>query len=475
VTAFNSFVLNFVVNAIWQVAVVAALAALGNWLLSHVASARQRHFVWVAALVLSVALPLWSALPLPRSTLSLPQFAAPIAALPIAVLNAGTLAQTSPAPATPQQAGNRSRWRDLPFGKIIVGLYLLFLLYRVARLGRAWRLTTAIRQGAFPVAASTALEEALAHCRTTLGLNKVALFGSPSVAVPVTLGLGQPIIILPESLIAETSVDLLRAALGHELAHIQRRDFAWNLFYELLFLPISFHPAAVLVKRRINETRELACDETVSELLLDAQVYARSLVSLANSSSLPTHPTYILGVNDANILEERVMKLLAKKPFANTRRTTVLLGITLFTLAMAGAGAATLPLNIQPEKGSQNQNNNAAATRFVGRWKGFVESNPNNRTHEIIFTLEGEKLVGSMSVGNNEFKPLPPLKVSERDVSWKEKDPNHPKLVLVTQVRLISEDEILFEAINPFDYYGGKGEERLLEVHPTTWTLNRQK
>ena len=57
-TAFNGFMLNFVAKAIWQVAVVAALAALGNSLLSRRVAARQRHYVWVAALVVSVALPL---------------------------------------------------------------------------------------------------------------------------------------------------------------------------------------------------------------------------------------------------------------------------------------------------------------------------------------------------------------------------------------------------------------------------------
>jgi beta-lactamase regulating signal transducer with metallopeptidase domain len=44
-------------------------------------------------------------------------------------------------------------------------------------------------------------------------------------------------------------------------------DGKGNRQSQRVFLLISFHPAAVLMKRRINETRELACDETVSELL----------------------------------------------------------------------------------------------------------------------------------------------------------------------------------------------------------------
>jgi beta-lactamase regulating signal transducer with metallopeptidase domain len=137
-------------------------------------------------------------------------------------------------------------------------LDLLFLLYRAQKLWRAWRLTSAIRQSAVPIAAFEALQSALEHCRTTLGVSEVALLRSPSVAVPVTMGLRRPVIILPERLLSETGTDLLSAALGREMAHVKRRDFAWNLIYELLFLPVSFHPAAALVERRIAAARRHA-------------------------------------------------------------------------------------------------------------------------------------------------------------------------------------------------------------------------
>lgn len=459
-TPIRDFALNFVVNALWQVAFVAAIAAFGHWLLLRGASARYRHFVWVVALMLSIALPLWSALPLERTALTVMIFPAPVTAP-----NAGNPTESGSIQVAPQQPVNNSTWRQFPFGRIFVGLYLLFLLYRIHKLWRAWRLTSAIRQSAAPVTVSDTLKTVMERCQTSLGVGEVALFGSPSVSAPVTVGLRRPIIILPERLLSETATDLLSAALGHELAHIKRRDFAWNLVYELLFLPISFHPTAALVKRRIHETRELACDEIVSASLMEAQPYANALVKLASFAAAANHPTYILSVSDANILEERVMKLLEKKPTIHSRRATALLAVSLFALALLGAGAAAIPLSVQQEKSTTNE----LAARLVGRWKAIISR---DRIHELIFTMEGEKLVGSMRVGDDAFKPLPALKVSDKDVSWKEKDTTRPGLVLVTNVRLMSEDEILFEAVNPFDYYGA---EKLLEVHPTTWTLKRQK
>src|SRR6185369_11109186 len=50
-------------------------------------------------------------------------------------------------------------------------------------------------------------------------------------------------------------------AIGHEFIHVARHDYVLNLIYELIFVPISFHPAAALLRRRVKQTRELCCDE----------------------------------------------------------------------------------------------------------------------------------------------------------------------------------------------------------------------
>ena len=103
---------------------------------------------------------------------------------------------------------------------------------------------------------------------------------SPELSGPVTAG---RTIIVPGTLVQETSEDVLTTAIGHEMAHIARRDFYWNLLYELLLLPLSFHPIAWLMRAEIGRTRELACDELVTLRLMDASTYARSVMSIAAS------------------------------------------------------------------------------------------------------------------------------------------------------------------------------------------------
>jgi hypothetical protein len=207
------------------------------------------------------------------------------------------------------------------------------------------------------------------------------------------------------------------------------------------------------MKRRIHETRELACDETVSELLLDAQAYARSLVSLANSSFSTGQTTYILGVNNADILEERVMKLLAKQTSVNTRRATALLGITLFVMALAGAVAAAFPINIRQNR----EQSVATAKRFVGAWKNTNPEPPVENAY--VFMLEGSQLRGTsrtvmyekpapgsvaeLKLVIDDYSPLANLIVEDATITWKftpENSPTHH-----WRASLMNEDDLLVE------------------------------
>src|SRR6185295_8620294 len=124
--------------------------------------------------------------------------------------------------------------------------------------------------------------------------------------------------------------------------HVARRDYVLNLIYELLFIPVSFHPAAALLRRRVRETRELCCDELVAERIVNAEVYALSLVRLA-SSAPPLRRLSVsttVGIADADILEARIMSLL-RKPKLNTRwKKLLLVAVALLLLVPCLAAAA---------------------------------------------------------------------------------------------------------------------------------------
>src|SRR6185503_9381004 len=133
----------------------------------------------------------------------------------------------------------------------------------------------------------------------------------------------------------EEDVDLLSSALGHELVHVARRDYILNLVYELIYLPISFHPAAAMLRRRIKQTRELCCDEVVARKLMAPEVYARSLVRLVGSVPLAGRlvSDTTIGITDADILEVRIMTLLKSSKLSTRRKTLLLIAACLLLAA----------------------------------------------------------------------------------------------------------------------------------------------
>ena len=336
----SQLLLTFLFNAFWQIALIAAFASLGSWLLRN-SFARYRHWVWATALCLAFLVPAFTTsrtlidnITQPNTPITFARQSSPIfaneAVPPLPEIESSTLASTFKI--------NQS------LGLTILGIYFAFLLYSIFKLIQAWQTTRTIRRRATEIEPNENVAQVIHRCELEFGARagSVKVFRSDTLPVPVTAGLFNPVIILPESLLLEGNVELLTSAIGHEFVHVARRDYVLNLIYELLFVPVSFHPAAALLRRRVRETRELCCDELVTERILNPEVYARSLVKLAS----PAPPlrrlsvTTTVGIADADILEARIMSLL-KKPNLHTRwKKSLLIVVSLLLLVPCAAAAA---------------------------------------------------------------------------------------------------------------------------------------
>jgi beta-lactamase regulating signal transducer with metallopeptidase domain len=335
----SELLLTFLLNAVWQIALIGALASLGAWLLRQSAT-RYQHWLWVAALCLSLLVPAATAY---RALPSAPL----LSGHGTTQFNIATPVSIDPSPSferTPAIASNSALQLNSRLAWVLLSLFAAFVLFRSFRLAQAWFTTRKVRQAAVELEGDVAVEAIMRDCAKRLNLrpDRVAVCSSESVAVPVTIGVIRPVIILPESLLREGDKDLLTSAIGHEFIHVARYDYVLNFVYELLFLPVSFHPAAALLRRRIKQTRELVCDELVAERILNAQVYARSLVALA-SSAPPLRRlsvTTTVGIADADILEARIMSLLSKPKLNRRWKKSMLVGVSLLLLVPSLAAAA---------------------------------------------------------------------------------------------------------------------------------------
>ncbi len=347
----SQLLLTFLLNSLWQIALIASLAALGSWLLRD-SVARYRHWLWVSALCLSFAVPFTTSLRTLGNTPSLP----PPNSYPVLLTEELQPFQQQNF-SEPSFALPATFQLNQSLGYFLLALFGAFLLYRIFKLFQAWQNTRTIRRLAVELEPNDLVAEVISTCerQVATGSRPVKLLRSETLPVPVTIGLFHPVIILPEPLLREGNIDLLTSAIGHEFIHVARLDYVLNFIYELLFVPISFHPAAALLRRRIKQTRELCCDELVAERILNAEVYARSLVRLA-SSAPPLRRlsvTTTVGIADADILEARIMSLL-KKPELNTRWKKLLLVVVSLLLLVPCVAATSFASRFDVEANAQD-------------------------------------------------------------------------------------------------------------------------
>jgi HEAT repeat protein/beta-lactamase regulating signal transducer with metallopeptidase domain len=334
--------------------------------------------------MLSLALPLWGLLDFqkgaPVNTTEGPAVAVP------ARESMTSTQDPSPAPAVTANAeASGLRLEDLlktvrrpvvTSSSLALGIalaYALFLLYRLGVLCRAWLQAQGFRRSASGRELPPLLAAVGVRCQEAFGLKHVPLLFSTSATTPATVGAWKPVIILPESLYASTSEETLATMLGHEMAHIARRDYALNLVYEFLFLPISFHPLAILVKRQIGRTRELACDDMVTERLLEPEAYARSLVWVAGAVVTPAGHALTLGVFDADILEERIMKLTQNTRRLGARASRTLAVCAFSLLCLTGIAISTFSFDLRTD-GTDERSRVVAVNPLVNETRAEAQS-----------------------------------------------------------------------------------------------------
>jgi hypothetical protein len=91
------------------------------------------------------------------------------------------------------------------------------------------------------------------------------------------------------------------------------------LLSELVLTPLAFHPMTSWLRRKLGESREMACDEQAARESLSPVAYARCLVEVARHIVGVSAPMQALGVAEGGILERRIRALL-EMPRSAARR-----------------------------------------------------------------------------------------------------------------------------------------------------------
>jgi len=340
----ESFVLSYVLNSLWQVPLVMAAA----WIAARAArpaGPAMEHRVWVGALLGETLLPALSLLPWERLHMVWPWH------LRQDEGGAGNvLVQMGP--------GAGSVGLHLPT-VLFIGVslaYAALTLYFAARfLWRWWRVAVLMRAAE---AVELSDEAALSWRRwlTRFGLGPVALVSSAEVFAPLTMGIASKCVMLPATMITNLREADLDTVVGHELAHVRRADFVKNLLYELLALPVSYHPGVWFARQRMMESREMVCDEMAAGVSGNRE-YAESLLRLASLllQGKAVRIPYAIGVFDSSTLERRLMKLTEKKREIGRMRRFVSLGACVALGVATATSALALRIGVDQKDAADNQ------------------------------------------------------------------------------------------------------------------------
>ena len=101
----------------------------------------------------------------------------------------------------------------------------------------------------------------------------------------MTMGSLRAIVLLPLSAVTLLGPEELEVVLAHELAHVRRADFFWNILQTIAETLFFFHPAVWWLSARIRHERELCCDDLALKICPNPIVYAHALVHLEEQRS----------------------------------------------------------------------------------------------------------------------------------------------------------------------------------------------
>ena len=132
----------------------------------------------------------------------------------------------------------------------------------------------------------------------------------------------------------------------HELLHVQRRDWLYELLEAAVVTVLWFHPAIWWLIGRIRLAREQVVDEATIRLTDSRERYVESLLAVARARLLPSFSPASPFLR-RHLLKKRVARILQERTMT-TRRLIFSLTASAAALALAAAFAVrSFPLEAQ--------------------------------------------------------------------------------------------------------------------------------
>jgi len=235
---------------------------------------------------------------------------------------------------------------------------------------------------------------------------KVQAFFSPLARVPLTLGTLKPIVLFPIAAFNGLSVKDVEAIIAHELAHVARHDYLFNIVQSVCEILFFYHPGVWIISSQIRAERENSCDNIAIGLTGDKLSYAKALAAVQIQQMEQGQLAMAFASSRGSILQ-RIKRLQTKVAMKTNfiegliAAAVVVGGLTLasFTLGNENETTPTGNIAVQPlpipesrtmqevdsiraslEENVRKQGQNLGVTGEVGKMMEVALSEPDHET-----------------------------------------------------------------------------------------------
>ena len=135
----------------------------------------------------------------------------------------------------------------------------------------------------------------------------VHLLESALIQVPTTIGSLRPVVLLPASALTGLTPSQLEMIMAHELAHIRRHDYLFNLIQTVIEILFFYHPTVWWIGNRVRVERENCCDDLAVAVCGDPLTYAHALTKMEQLRGVS--PQLAMAANNGSLLH-RICRLV---------------------------------------------------------------------------------------------------------------------------------------------------------------------
>jgi len=360
-----------VLHVLWQATLIGVVAGLVLVAMRR-GPARRRY--WMAniarATILLAALGtfiyyFFGSMPNPAAA-GLATENARIADAPVPVIHT---AQITPGTPTPESTTSVDYFnRHLP---AIVALWFLgmslFLLRLLGNIGYTYYLKTHLNFQTDPY-----WQELLDQLVQKSGFSKaIRLVESALVHTPMVAGHLKPVILFPIGMINRLDPREAEAILAHELAHILRHNYLFNILQSIVETLFYFHPAVWWLSGTIRQEREIAADDDAIRMTGNPMQYAKALVLVQDMARMPASFSPAFSGPRKNRLLNRIQHVLNVQQSKNLAMEKFIGTCGILLIIIGIAYAQTTPPAKEPGRVAHPASTTEGRS---GAWQGTLQN-----------------------------------------------------------------------------------------------------